>query len=275
MRSLHLSSLYQLVDFIPLHVAIRYVLDTLDDAPIQNFYVRIHRSTCMLLVFLVAYSRLPYSLLGSFPATTRPRSRTICRFYQVILDLSPILRALSHSPSRKRALESRASYSPLTDFLAMTVMSFSSLPVDVLHHVLAFATAPTLTRLAGTCHAADELVVEEFNFRYNFVLTRYIADPSAFRTILGATSLNIAGSSAALVCSVPTSFIPGDLDVYCDEFGLPVLCDHLIGREFYEVIPERPRSPFHPTTHAREHAERLLPVTVRSVLNYISIFTPS
>ena len=142
-------------------------------------------------------------------------------------------------------------------------MDLLSLPLELLRHVLSFATAPSLCRLAGTCRMADELVVEELQFRYESILRRFVVDRTGFRGVLGKTGSNVAGSSAALVCGIRGSYIPGDLDVYCDILGLRVVRDYLVGKEGYEEVLERPRAWYQPTSYAANEAERLIPVTVR------------
>ncbi|PIL34987.1 hypothetical protein GSI_02774 [Ganoderma sinense ZZ0214-1] len=140
-------------------------------------------------------------------------------------------------------------------------MAFTSLPLDVIRHILASAPAPTLSRFSASCHAADKLVIEELNFRYDSLLANYVDDRAALRTLLGATSSNIAGSSAAAVAGLRDQYVPGDLDIYCDELGAPIVRDHFVDNERYEVIEKPERLPACPSPSAIAHAESLIPIT--------------
>ena len=177
---------------------------------------------------------------------------------------------LRRAPYRSGLVIRSCLYIPslLTRELLPAIMSFSSLPLDIVRLILASTTAPSLSRLAGTCRAIDALVIEELNFRYDALLLRYVADRPAFRALLGSTSSKIAGSSAALLSGLPYTFVPGDLDVYCDEYGLSILRDHLVTHERYEVISDHLHARHCPSPRAIQHAEQLIPVTVCIVLHH-------
>ncbi|PIL24937.1 hypothetical protein GSI_12824 [Ganoderma sinense ZZ0214-1] len=140
-------------------------------------------------------------------------------------------------------------------------MSIASLPVDVVRRILAASTVPALLRFSSTCRAADALVTEELNFRYDSLLSKYVNDGPAFRDALGTSCSVIAGSAAAAVCGIPNTYVPGDLDIYCDEDGTAIMRDVLVTKEHYEVMSVRHQSQYTPSGSALRAAEVLIPIT--------------
>lgn len=112
-------------------------------------------------------------------------------------------------------------------------------PPELREKIMDSCDMKTMTALSGTSKFWDRKRNECIYYRVIRLLEHFQLDPPSFLDLLTRTKSVISGSGGLLVFC-PTLFVPGDLDIYCDDGKLEEILEFFRTFTEYREPEERP-----------------------------------
>ncbi|KAJ8457462.1 hypothetical protein ONZ51_g11515 [Trametes cubensis] len=115
---------------------------------------------------------------------------------------------------------------------------FARLNFDVLYYITAMLDLQTMQAWRATCTATEEAVVCLLNIRYNGALSKYLNNPSGFRSLLRITNSVLSGSFALHVLDGHRrpQWTPNDMDIYVPVSRARRVATYLVQVEGYQIV---------------------------------------